>query len=38
LSSYGKKYLCIKWFSLTSKKYAKYVGSVPKGRKKREAR
>ena len=33
-----KKYLGVEWLPLTSKQYAKYVGSVPKGRKKREAR
>ena len=33
-----KKYLGVEWLPLTSKQYAKYVGSVPKGRKRREAR
>ena len=29
-----KKYLGVEWFSFTSKQYAKYVGAVPKGKKK----
>ena len=33
-----KKYLGIEWLPLTSKQYSKYVGSVPKGKKKREVR
>ena len=33
-----KKYLGIEWLPLTSKQYAKYVGAVPKGRKKNRTR
>ncbi len=33
-----KKYLGVEWLPLTSKQYSKYVGAVPKGRKKRTAR
>ena len=33
-----KKYLGVEWLPLTSKQYAKYVGSVPKGKKKKKSR
>ena len=33
-----KKYLSLEWLPLTSKQYSKYVGSVPKGKKKKKAR
>ena len=33
-----KKYLCVKLLPLSSKQYSKYAGSVPKDRKRREAR
>ena len=33
-----RKYLGVEWLPLTSKQYSKYVGAVPKGRKKRTAR
>ena len=33
-----KKYLGVEWLPLTAKQYAKYVGAVPKGRKKNRTR
>ena len=33
-----KKYLGVEWLPLTSKQYAKYVGAVPKGKKKNRTR
>ena len=33
-----KKYLGIEWLPLTSKQYAKYIWSVPKGKKKKTTR
>ena len=33
-----KKYLGVEWLPLTSKQYAKYVGAVPKGKKKSRVR
>ena len=33
-----QKYLGIEWLPLTSKQYAKYVGAVPKGKKKKRSR
>ena len=33
-----RKYLGVEWLPLTSKQYAKYVGSVPKGKKKKRSR
>ena len=32
-----KKYLPLEWLPLTSKQYGKYVGAVPKGKKKKRA-
>ena len=33
-----KKYLGVEWLPLTAKQYAKYVGAVPKGKKKKKTR